>query len=142
MLELLGYQVSQSHDGVGVDGGLVVPHEQGMLTFAVYAGPPAMLIQVTGKTCNSVGYGEQINAPVTVMKTAGEGGAWGIAILANYVVTKESGESLQDYLNNKVFAGQEGITLAPDPADVAGFEEVAKRYVKGLPIVREAVKDM
>ena len=66
-----------------------------------------------------------INAPVTVMKTAGEGGAWGIAILANYVVTKESGESLQDYLNNKVFAGQEGVTLAPDPADVAGFEEFA-----------------
>ena len=83
-----------------------------------------------------------INAPVTVMKTAGEGGAWGIAILANYVVTKESGESLQDYLNNKVFAGQEGVTLAPDPADVAGFEEFAKRYVEGLPIVREAVKDM
>ena len=83
-----------------------------------------------------------INAPVTVMKTAGEGGAWGIAILANYVVTKESGESLQDYLNNKVFAGQEGVTLAPDPADVAGFEEFAKRYVNGLPIVREAVKDM
>ena len=83
-----------------------------------------------------------INAPVTVMKTAGEGGAWGIAILANYVVTKGNGESLQDYLNNKVFAGQEGVTLAPDPADVAGFEEFAKRYVKGLPIVREAVKDM
>src|SRR5699024_12507092 len=56
-----------------------------------------------------------INAPVTVMKTAGEGGAWGIAILANYMVTKEQGESLEDYLENKVFAGQEGVTLAPDP---------------------------
>ena len=83
-----------------------------------------------------------INAPVTVMKTAGEGGAWGIAILANYVVTKEEGESLEEYLDHKVFAGQEGITLAPDPDDVAGFEAFAKRYVKGLPIVRQAVIDM
>ena len=80
-----------------------------------------------------------INAPVTVMKTAGEGGAWGIAILANYMVTKEQGESLEDYLENKVFAGQEGVTLAPDPANVEGFEKFAKRYVAGLPIVREAV---
>lgn len=83
-----------------------------------------------------------INAPVTVMKTAGEGGAWGMAILANYVVKKAEGEELADYLANKVFAGQEGITLAPDPADVAGFEEFSKRYVAGLPIVREAVKSM
>lgn len=83
-----------------------------------------------------------IGAPVTVMKTAGEGGAWGIAILANYVVTKNAGESLEDYLANRVFAGQEGITLAPDPADAEGFEAFAARYVKGLPIVREAVECM
>ena len=76
------------------------------------------------------------------MKTAGEGGAWGIAILANYVITKEKGETLEEYLDHKVFAGQEGVTLAPDPDDVAGFEAFAKRYVKGLPIVRQAVKDM
>ncbi len=80
-----------------------------------------------------------INAPVTVMKTAGEGGAWGIAILANYMIRKEEGESLEDYLENKVFAGQEGVTLAPDPENVAGFEKFAERYVAGLPIVREAV---
>ncbi len=83
-----------------------------------------------------------INAPVTVMKTAGEGGAWGIAILANYVVTKEAGESLEDYLENKVFAGQEGVTLAPDPEDVAGFRAFAKRYVAGIPIVRKALECM
>ena len=76
------------------------------------------------------------------MKTAGEGGAWGIAILANYVITKEKGESLESYLEHKVFAGQEGVTLAPDPDDVAGFDAFAERYVKGLPIVRQAVKDM
>lgn len=83
-----------------------------------------------------------INAPVTVMKTAGEGGAWGMAILANYLVTKQEGESLEEYLDERVFAGQEGVTIAPDPADVAGFEEFKKRYVAGLPIVREATRSL
>ncbi len=83
-----------------------------------------------------------INAPVTVMKTAGEGGAWGMAILANYLITKKGGESLEHYLDERVFAGQEGVTLAPDPADVAGFEEFTRRYVDGLPIVREAVHSL
>ena len=80
-----------------------------------------------------------INAPVTVMKTAGEGGAWGMAVLANYLIQKKAGESLETYLEESVFKGQEGTTLAPDPKDVEGFEEFAKRYVEGLPIVREAV---
>lgn len=83
-----------------------------------------------------------INAPVTVMKTAGEGGAWGMAILANYLVTRQEGESLEEYLDERVFAGQEGVTIAPDPADVAGFEEFKKRYVAGLPIVREATRSL
>lgn len=81
-----------------------------------------------------------INAPVTVMKTAGEGGAWGMAILANYLISKKKGESLEAYLDERVFKGQEGVTVAPDPADVAGFEEFAKRYVGGLPVVRAAVE--
>ena len=83
-----------------------------------------------------------LNVPVTVMKTAGEGGAWGMAILANYLIKKETGESLEDYLENKIFVGQEGVTLAPDPADVAGFEQFEARYVEGLPIVREAVRSL
>ena len=81
-----------------------------------------------------------INAPVTVMKTAGEGGAWGMAILANYLISKEKGETLEAYLDEKVFEGQEGVTIAPNPEDVAGFEEFAKRYVGGLPVVRAAVE--
>ena len=83
-----------------------------------------------------------LGVPVTVMKTAGEGGAWGIAVLANYLVTKEKGESLHDYLENKVFCGQEGVTLAPDPADIEGFEAFFARYKAGLPIVREAVASL
>ncbi len=80
-----------------------------------------------------------IDAPVTVMQTAGEGGAWGMAVLANYRIKKRREESLERYLDEQVFRGQEGVTIAPDPADVAGFEEFAARYVAGLPIVREAV---
>lgn len=81
-----------------------------------------------------------IGAPVTVMQTAGEGGAWGMAILANYLIGKKEGESLGDYLENRVFAGQKGVTLAPDPADMAGFEAFSERYAAGLPVVRKAVE--
>ena len=82
-----------------------------------------------------------INAPVTVMNTAGEGGAWGMAVLANYLIQKQQ-NSLEEYLNKCVFKGQEGTTLAPDPKDVDGFEEFTKRYIDGLPVVREAVKSL
>lgn len=83
-----------------------------------------------------------IDAPVFVMETAGEGGAWGIALLASYMVNKADGESLDDYLNNKVFAGQEGIRMDPDPADVKGFDEFLEVYTAGLPIERAAVDNL
>jgi len=83
-----------------------------------------------------------INAPVSVMETAGEGGAWGMAVLAAYMVNKDSGESLSDYLNKKVFAGQKSLELAPNPADVAGFDEFLKRYTKGLAIEKAAVENL
>ena len=80
-----------------------------------------------------------MNVPVSVMETAGEGGAWGIALLASYMRNKEEGETLDDYLNNKVFAGQEGVTMEPVAEDVAGFEAFIERYKKGLAIERAAV---
>lgn len=83
-----------------------------------------------------------IDAPVFVMETAGEGGAWGIALLASYMVHKAEGESLDDYLNNKVFAGQEGTRMDPDPADVKGFDEFLAVYTAGLPIERAAVDSL
>ena len=69
------------------------------------------------------GVGQQIladavNAPVSVMSTAGEGGAWGIALLAAYLVDKKDGETLDEFLDNRVFAGNEGSTLDPEPEDV------------------------
>ena len=81
-----------------------------------------------------------MNTPVSVMKTAGEGGAWGIALLAAYMLHKEDGESLADYLNRHVFRGEEGVRMEPDPADVAGFETFIESYKKGLMIERAAVE--
>ena len=82
-----------------------------------------------------------INTPVCVMKTAGEGGAWGIAILANYMLQKK-GESLSDYLNAAVFAGEESSRMEPDAKDVAGFEAFIERYKEGLAIERAAVDNL
>ena len=93
------------------------------------------------------GVGQQIladamNTPISVMETAGEGGAWGIAVLASYMIQKEEGETLGAYLNNKVFAGQEGSELAPNAEGVKGFDEFIKIYKAGLPIERAAVDSM
>lgn len=83
-----------------------------------------------------------MNTPVSVMETAGEGGAWGIAILASYMLRKASGESLADYLNEKVFGSAEGVTVNPDAEDVAGFEAFMEQYRKGLAIERAAVENL
>ncbi len=82
-----------------------------------------------------------LNSAVTVMATAGEGGAWGMAVLASYMINKEEGESLDDFLNNKIFAGQEGETLEPNADDVKGFDEFAARYKACLPVERAAVEN-
>ena len=79
-------------------------------------------------------------APVTCMETAGEGGPYGMALLASYMVCREEGESLGDYLNNKVFANAKGVTLAPDPEDVKGFEAYLQNYVSGLAAEKAAVR--
>ena len=80
-----------------------------------------------------------IHVPVSVMETAGEGGAWGIALLASYMLYKTTNESLEAYLSSKVFAGQQGSTVAPDERDVDGFAAFIERYKKGLVIERVAV---
>ena len=75
-----------------------------------------------------------INAPVTVMDTAGEGGAWGIALLASYMINRSEDESLENYLSNKVFVGKIGVSLKPNVEDVLGFEKFMESYIKGLEI--------
>jgi sugar (pentulose or hexulose) kinase len=83
-----------------------------------------------------------MNVPVSVMETAGEGGAWGMALLAAYMLRKAANEPLEAYLADKVFAKQKAVTIAPDPADVAGFAAFMERYKKGLVIERAAVKSL
>jgi sugar (pentulose or hexulose) kinase len=73
------------------------------------------------------------------METAGEGGAWGIALLASYMLHKAANEPLEAYLSEKVFVGEKGATITPNPADVAGFATFMERYKKGLAIERAAV---
>jgi sugar (pentulose or hexulose) kinase len=80
-----------------------------------------------------------MNVPVSVMETAGEGGAWGIALLASYMLYKETNEPLEAYLTNKVFAGEHGTTIVPDQRDVDGFGTFMERYKTGLVIERAAV---
>jgi sugar (pentulose or hexulose) kinase len=80
-----------------------------------------------------------MNVPVSVMETAGEGGAWGIALLAAYMLHKAENEPLEDYLSDRVFAGEQGSTIAPDQKDVDGFAAFMERYKKGLIIERAAV---
>jgi len=80
-----------------------------------------------------------INVPVSTMETAGEGGAWGIAVLASFMINRKSNESLPDFLNGKVFAGQHATRIEPDPKDVAGFNVFMSRYTGGLPIESAAV---
>lgn len=82
-----------------------------------------------------------MNIPVAVMETAGEGGAWGVALLAAYLA-EQKGESLEDYLNNKVFAGNSGERMAPDARDVEGFAGFMDRYQKGLAAQRGAVDNL
>ncbi|MBQ9123522.1 MAG: FGGY-family carbohydrate kinase [Lachnospiraceae bacterium] len=83
-----------------------------------------------------------LNSPVSVMETAGEGGAWGIGLLAAYMLNKAEGEDLAAYLENKVFAGNKGVEIKPDPKDVEGFDVFMERYLKGLAIERAAVDSL
>ena len=82
-----------------------------------------------------------IDTPVYVMETAGEGGAWGIALLADYLVRREEGEDLTSYLEHKVFQDSRGTGLDPEPCDVAGYEKFMERYTSGLAIERAAVEN-
>ena len=83
-----------------------------------------------------------MNVPVSVMETAGEGGAWGIALLAAYMLRKTEQEPLETYLAEKVFAGENALTLAPDPRDVEGFVAFMARYEQGLVIERAAIEGL
>ncbi|OOB80284.1 MAG: ATPase [Epulopiscium sp. Nuni2H_MBin003] len=83
-----------------------------------------------------------INTPVKVMETAGEGGAWGIAILASYMVNKQDGQTLVSYLEHDVFKDEKGSVVNPEQKDVEGFNEFLKLYTAGFAIERAAVDNI
>jgi len=80
-----------------------------------------------------------MNVSVSVMETAGEGGAWGITLLASYMLHTKENEPLEAYLANKVFAADNSTTIAPDQGDVDGFTAFMERYKEGIAIERAAV---
>ena len=80
-----------------------------------------------------------IGAPVVVMGTAGEGGAWGSALLALYLDKKQENNSLEDFLNNIVFGDTESVTVEPNQNMAIGYEKFIEGYKSGLTIEQEAV---
>lgn len=80
-----------------------------------------------------------LNSPISVMETAGEGGAWGMALLAGYLVNNKNDRNLADYLEMEVFAGNTGISISPTEEEVAGFDDYIKNYLDTLPVEESAV---
>lgn len=81
-----------------------------------------------------------VASPVSVMETAGEGGPYGMALLASYMLNRESGETLEDYLDNKVFDSAKSSVLMADREDIEGFSAFIERYKRVLPVERLAVE--
>jgi len=81
-----------------------------------------------------------LNSPISVMETAGEGGAWGIALLGAYLVRNTLNLSLGDWLEQGVFAGNSGVSVDPDPSEVEGFDSYIRNYMAALPIEAAAVQ--
>ena len=80
-----------------------------------------------------------LGTPVSVMESAGEGGAWGIALLAAFMLQAD-GKELENFLAEKVFAGNAGVKIDPDPKDIEGFKKYMKHYAAGLAVERAAVE--
>ena len=113
-----------------------------------------ILMQEEGVTLDNVtghgglfktpGVGQRIlaaamNTPITCMETAGEGGPWGMAILAAYMMKSAENPSLEKYLADSVFACSQSTTVSPEQADVDGFNAFMQRYAKGLSVEKAAV---
>lgn len=81
-----------------------------------------------------------LNSPISVMETAGEGGAWGMALLGSFLVNNKDNRNLADYLDKVVFAGNAGEEIAPTPEDVAGFNKYIENYKAALPVEKAAVE--
>ena len=85
---------------------------------------------------------DALRSPVSVMETAGEGGPWGMALLAAYMVMKEEGETLPEFLSERVFHGEKGSMLLPDPAGADGFDRFIEKYKAGLAAEKAACETL
>ncbi len=85
---------------------------------------------------------DALNVPVAVMETAGEGGPWGMAVLAAFLVRKNENETLAEFLERKVFLGNQGKIVEPDTENVKGFDEYIERYHKAIEVERLAAEKM
>ncbi|MBR4756884.1 MAG: ATPase, partial [Bacteroidales bacterium] len=81
-----------------------------------------------------------LGSPISVMETAGEGGPWGMAILASYGAFNDEKLSLPDFLEKKVFAGSSGSEITPDPEDIEGFNSWIEKYMACIPVEKAAVE--
>ena len=80
--------------------------------------------------------------PVSVMKTAESGGPYGMALLAAYMLRRNEGESLPDYLDSRVFADAESTTLMATEEEIAGFDAFLKRYLAAFPAEKAAIETL
>ena len=94
--------------------------------------------EAVGQVCMSAA----MDIPVSVMETAGEGGPWGMALLAAYMKNKAPDESMENYLQDKIFSGAPSTTISADAEAVSGFKRFLEHYKKGLPILRTAVDNL
>ncbi|ERL64301.1 xylulokinase [Schleiferilactobacillus shenzhenensis] len=85
---------------------------------------------------------DALNIPITVMANAGEGGPWGMAVLAQYALNNDAHENLADYLDNRVFVHPESSTLNPAPVAVKGYDDYIAAYQKALPVAVQAGQDI
>jgi len=83
-----------------------------------------------------------VGSPVSVMETAGEGGPYGMALLAAYMLWKRPGQTLEDYLDKKVFAEAKSSTLMAEEKDIEGFNAFLARYKKALPVEKAAIEHL
>ncbi|MBR4080402.1 MAG: ATPase, partial [Clostridia bacterium] len=83
-----------------------------------------------------------LKTSISVMETAGEGGPWGMALLAAYRVNRKPGQTLEAYLDEHVFAAAQGSTVEPDAEDAAGFDAYTDRFLQALEAEKAAVAAM
>jgi len=120
---------------IGLD---ILTKEEGLEVEKIYGHGGFFKTPVVGQRMLSAAIG----APVFVMETAGEGGPYGMALLASYLVEKEEGETLEDYLDNKVFKGVKVTGVMAEETDIEGFSAYLEQYVKSLTTEKSAIETL